>query len=140
MVAIDSAAMIVWLSPTTMVRRAIGSCTRRSSCHAVWPERSVASTRGRRHLADAVRGDPDDRRQRRRQRGDDRGARPDAEEQRDRREVDEGRQRLHQVEHGRDDRADLAAGAIQTPSGRPISTASTTATKVTISVSIASCQ
>ncbi len=42
-VAIDSAAMIVWLRPTTMVGRAIGSCTLSSRCRAVWPEESVAS-------------------------------------------------------------------------------------------------
>ena len=42
-VAIDSAAMIVWLRPTTMVLRAIGSCTLRSRCKLVCPAESVAS-------------------------------------------------------------------------------------------------
>ena len=44
MVAIDSAAIIVWLSPTTMVRRAIGSWTLRSSWRRVEPIDVVAST------------------------------------------------------------------------------------------------
>ena len=32
-VAIDRAAIMHWLMPTTMVRRAIGSCT----CRSIWP-------------------------------------------------------------------------------------------------------
>ncbi len=43
MIAIDSAAMVVWLSPTMMVLRAIGICTLRNRCHQVWPAESVAS-------------------------------------------------------------------------------------------------
>ena len=35
--------MMVWLSPTTMVLRAIGSCTLVNRCHRVWPAESVAS-------------------------------------------------------------------------------------------------
>ena len=42
-VAIDNAAMIDWLRPTTMVLRAIGSCTLRSRWNGVWPAASVAS-------------------------------------------------------------------------------------------------
>ena len=43
MIAIDSAAIVVWLSPTMMVLRAIGICTLRSRCHVVCPAESVAS-------------------------------------------------------------------------------------------------
>ena len=42
-VAIDSAAMIVWLMPTTMVCRDIGSSTLVSRCQAVEPRLSAAS-------------------------------------------------------------------------------------------------
>ena len=44
MVAIDSAASVHWLMPSTIVRRAIGSWTRRSSCRRVTPSESAAST------------------------------------------------------------------------------------------------
>ncbi len=43
MVAIDSAAIVHWLMPTTMVRRAIGSCTWRSSWRLVTPSEPAAS-------------------------------------------------------------------------------------------------
>ena len=43
MIAIDSAAIVVWFSPTMMVLRAIGSCTFRSRCQDVCPAESVAS-------------------------------------------------------------------------------------------------
>ena len=43
MTAIESAAMMVWLSPTMIVRRAIGSCTLRSSWLPVDPSEVVAS-------------------------------------------------------------------------------------------------
>ena len=59
-----------------------------------------------RHLPDAVRGEPDDRRQRVDQRGDRRRGRADEEEQGERRQVDEGRHRLHEVQHRRDDAGD----------------------------------
>ena len=44
MVAIDSAAIVHWLMPTTIVRRAIGSCTWRSICDRVRPIDRAAST------------------------------------------------------------------------------------------------
>ena len=44
MVAIDSAAIIDWLMPTTIVRRAIGSCTWRSIWPPVRPRERAAST------------------------------------------------------------------------------------------------
>ena len=44
MVAIDSAAIMVWLMPTMIVRLAIGSWTWRSSCHVVCPSERVASS------------------------------------------------------------------------------------------------
>ena len=44
MVAIDSAAIVHWLMPTTMVRRAIGSCTWRSIWPRVSPIDRAAST------------------------------------------------------------------------------------------------
>ena len=44
MVAIDSAAIVVWLMPTMMVRFAIGSSTFASRCHFVCPIESVASS------------------------------------------------------------------------------------------------
>ena len=44
MVAIDSAASVHWLMPTTIVRRAIGSSTWRSSCDRVSPIERAAST------------------------------------------------------------------------------------------------
>ena len=43
MIAIDSAAIVVWFSPTMIVLRAIGICTFISRCHDVWPAESVAS-------------------------------------------------------------------------------------------------
>ena len=43
-VAIDSAAIVVWLSPTMIVGLAIGSSTFNSRCHFVWPIESVASS------------------------------------------------------------------------------------------------
>ena len=43
-VTMDSAAMIVWLTPITMVRLAIGSCTWRSSWAGVDPMDSAASS------------------------------------------------------------------------------------------------
>ena len=43
-VAIDSAAIVHWLTPTTMVRLAIGSCTWRSICDLVSPIDRAAST------------------------------------------------------------------------------------------------
>ena len=64
MVAIDSAAIMHWLMPTTMVRRAIGSCTWRSIWRLVRPMRAGRLDGGRRDRADAVLGDPDERRQR----------------------------------------------------------------------------
>ena len=42
-VAMDSAASVVWLRPTMMVLRAIGSWTLRSRCQDVCPAESVAS-------------------------------------------------------------------------------------------------
>ena len=75
--------MIVWLMPTTMVARAIGSWTFVSRCQRVCPERVGRLDRGRRDVADAVGGDPDDRRQRVDQGADDRGGGADAEEQDD---------------------------------------------------------
>ena len=44
MVAIDSAAIMLWLTPTTIVRRDIGSCTWRSSWPLVRPIDWAAST------------------------------------------------------------------------------------------------
>ena len=44
MVAIDSAAIMHWLMPTTMVRLAIGSCTLRSIWPRVSPIDRAAST------------------------------------------------------------------------------------------------
>ena len=41
---IDSAAMMVWLTPSTTVRRAIGSCTLVSRCQPVEPSEVAAST------------------------------------------------------------------------------------------------
>ena len=41
MVAIDSAAIMHWLMPTTMVRRAMGSCTWRS----IWPRSAQGAGR-----------------------------------------------------------------------------------------------
>ena len=43
MVAIDNAAIVHWLMPTTMVRRAIGSSTCRSICREVSPIERAAS-------------------------------------------------------------------------------------------------
>ena len=43
-VAIESAAIMLWLMPTTMVRRAIGSCTWRSIWPRVRPIDRAAST------------------------------------------------------------------------------------------------
>ncbi len=43
-VAIDSAAIVHWLSPTTIVRRAIGSCTLRSFWPLLLPRESAASS------------------------------------------------------------------------------------------------
>ena len=43
MVAIDSAAIMHWLMPTTIVRWAIGSCTWRSSWPRVSPIERAAS-------------------------------------------------------------------------------------------------
>ncbi len=43
-VTIDSAAIVVWLSPTMIVRRAIGSCTLRRVCQLVEPIEFAAST------------------------------------------------------------------------------------------------
>ena len=43
MIAIDSAAIVVWFRPTMMVLRAIGICTLVSRCQPVWPTESVAS-------------------------------------------------------------------------------------------------
>ena len=43
MIAIESAAIVVWLTPTMIVLRAIGICTLVSRCHFVWPAESVAS-------------------------------------------------------------------------------------------------
>ena len=44
MVAIDSAAIVHWLMPTTMVRRAIGSWTWRRSWPLVTPSDPAASS------------------------------------------------------------------------------------------------
>ena len=43
MVAIESAAIVHWLMPTTIVRRAIGSWTWRSICRLVRPSDRAAS-------------------------------------------------------------------------------------------------
>ena len=43
MVAIDSAAIVHWLRPTMMVRRAIGSCTVRRICQRLVPIERTAS-------------------------------------------------------------------------------------------------
>ena len=43
MIAIDSAAIVVWFRPTMIVLRDIGICTFVSRCHDVWPAESVAS-------------------------------------------------------------------------------------------------
>ncbi len=55
-VTIDSAAMIVWLMPRTMVLRAEGSSTLTSVCFCVAPRDSLASTvlRGTVRMACAV--------------------------------------------------------------------------------------
>ena len=128
MVAIDSAAIVVWLMPTMMVRLAIGSSTLVSRCHGVCPIESVASSVGRGEVLQAVRGDPHHRRQRVDQRADHGGRRADAEQQHQRQQVGERRQRLHHVEDRRDDRprARLLC-AIQTASGSPIATEKATA-------------
>ena len=44
MVAIESAAIVHWLIPTTIVRRAMGSWTLSRVCHAVPPMDSTASS------------------------------------------------------------------------------------------------
>ncbi len=44
MVTMDSAAIVVWLMPRTIVFLAIGSCTLRSSCSRVDPIERAAST------------------------------------------------------------------------------------------------
>ena len=59
-----------------IVLRAIGSCTLLSRCHVVWPAESVASMVVGETVADAVAGDPDDRRQGVDQRADHRGEAP----------------------------------------------------------------
>ncbi len=43
-VAIDSAAMMVWLTPTMIVRLASGSWTLRNICPRLVPSDSIAST------------------------------------------------------------------------------------------------
>ena len=43
MIAIDSAARIVWFRPRMIVLRAIGICTRTRRCQVVCPSESVAS-------------------------------------------------------------------------------------------------
>jgi len=43
MVTMDRAAMVLWLIPMTMVRRAIGNCRARSRCRPVVPSESEAS-------------------------------------------------------------------------------------------------
>ena len=42
-VAMDSAAMVLWFNPTTIVRRAIGSCTVRRICQRLVPIDRTAS-------------------------------------------------------------------------------------------------
>ena len=41
--AMASAAMVVWLSPTRIVRRAMGSCTLLTICHLLEPIERAAS-------------------------------------------------------------------------------------------------
>ena len=43
MIAIESAARIVWLRPRMIVLLAIGICTLTRRCQVVWPSESVAS-------------------------------------------------------------------------------------------------
>ena len=119
MVAIDSAAIVHWLTPTMIVRRAIGSCTWRSICDRVSPIDRAASTVVGGHRLDAVLGDPDQRRQRVDEREHHRGGRPDAEEQRERREVAERRHGLHQVEDRRDRCGHASAARHPDPERQP---------------------
>ena len=98
MTTIESAIMIVWLTPMPIVRRASGSWTLVRTCQRVEPSETAASTVVGRHPADAERGDPDRRRDRVDERRDRRRRRADQEEQGDRGEVGERRHDLHDVE------------------------------------------
>ena len=140
MIAIDSAAIVVWLSPTMMVLRAIGSCTLVSRCHQVWPTESVASIVVVGDGPDAVAADPDEGRQRVDQRADDRAGDADAEEQHDRQQVDEGGHGLHQVQERRDDGLGPLLRADEHGEGQPDETTKNTDIPVTSSRSIESDQ
>ncbi len=103
-VAIDSAAIIVWLIPTMMVRLASGSSTLARRWRRLWPMDAVASITptGRVRMPCAVIRTTGGRRVD--QGDDDRRRGTDAEEDADRQQVDERRHRLHEVEHRGDDR------------------------------------
>ena len=120
MVTMDSAAMIVWLMPEHDGAPGHRQQHRPQPLPAGRAERGGRLHDGRGHAADAVRGEPDHRRERVDERGDGGRGRPDQEEQRQRREVDEGRQGLHEVEHRRERRREPGATSpAQTPSGIP---------------------
>ena len=99
---IESAKRIVWLTESSSIRRASGSCTFDSTCHRVAPSAVRRLDRVRRDAADPERGDPDRRRDRVDHRRDHRGARADREEDHDRHQVRERGDDLHRVEDRRD--------------------------------------
>ena len=107
---IESANRIVWLTDRSSIRRASGICTFESTCQRVAPSAVAASTVFAAHAADAERRDPDRGRDRVDHRRDDRGARPDREQDHDRHQVREGGDDLHRVEH----RRDRACGTVAT--------------------------
>ena len=85
--------------PCMIEGSASGICTPVSICQRVAPKARLASITSRVDLADAEIGEADERRRRVDDGGEDRRHLAEAEEHRRRDQVDEARDRLHQVEH-----------------------------------------
>ena len=119
MVAIESAAIVVWLMPRTIVLRAIGSWTLRSAA-AVCAHRGGRLDRGARTTVRmpwaVIRITGGSRRPACNDRAD--GA--DGEEDDHRQQVDEAGMICIEVEHRRDHASDASLWPVQTPSGMPM--------------------
>ena len=117
---IESAIMIVWLTPMPIVRRASGSWTLDSVCQRVEPSDSAASMVAVGDTADAQRGDPDAPAGSRRSGSrSSPGATPMPKSSVIGSEVGEGRHDLHDVEDRRDRRREPRRPAGDDPERDP---------------------
>ena len=137
MTTIESESMMTWLTPAMMLGMREGQLDLAEDA----PRRRAEGVAGlddlRVDAADAELGEPDAGSHREDDGRDDAGDDADAEQDERRDQVDERRHRLHEVEHGPDDRRRPVRRAARMPSGMLSAIATAAATSTSASVSIA---